>query len=474
MHAQHIIVGSALLLLGGCHTIGGESMPTLTRTGEVNDVIIRETVEPTSLTVNAGDEVRWINKRQSVVRVIFLHPMTENLACQRNFGGTFGFGTKRNQYTAKLRPNKTASVCFREAGEVRYVVRAESSDFVGEQNFAGMIAIGAQDQAHATAFATDKPNARSDNGQPDSQDLSARLAASDQDRHRLTDELAAAHRQLGDRDADLASLRTQLAHSVAAQREQEQTASSIRSRLAAADRDRHRLVEELAAAHRQVADRDADLVNLRTQLDHSLAAQREQEETASTIGSRLATADRDRQRLTEELAAAHRQVADGDAGLASLRKQLDDNKRKLAERDLIQALQREISKGTVVVQQSGDALTINLASGLLFDSGQDRMKPSAAGALKRVGHVLKDFPEKQVHVVGYTDNAAIKGGLQKKFSSNKELSDARANRAAQALRDGGVSANLWADGYGDSNPIASNTTATGRARNRRVEIIVTS
>jgi len=86
--------------------------------------------------------------------------------------------------------------------------------------------------------------------------------------------------------------------------------------------------------------------------------------------------------------------------------------------------------------------------------------------------VLKDFPEKQVHVAGYTDNVAIKSPLQKKFPSNKELSDARANSAAEALRDGGVSSNLSAAGHGDSNPVASNNTAAGRAKNRRVEVIV--
>ena len=92
--------------------------------------------------------------------------------------------------------------------------------------------------------------------------------------------------------------------------------------------------------------------------------------------------------------------------------------------------------------------------------------------MKPVGGVLKDFPDKQVHVAGYTDNVAITGELQKKFPSNKELSDARANSAAQALRDGGVSTNLSAAGHGDSNPIASNNTAAGRAKNRRVEVIV--
>ena len=147
MHVQPIILGSTLLMFAGCQTIGGESMPTLTRTGEVKDVIIREGVEPTSVTVNPGDEIRWINKRRGTVEVIFLNPMTENLACQRNFGGPLGFGTKRNEYTAKIGSNKTASVCFREPGEVNYVVRAESSDHTGGQNMAGTISIGPEYQA---------------------------------------------------------------------------------------------------------------------------------------------------------------------------------------------------------------------------------------------------------------------------------------------------------------------------------------
>lgn len=140
MHVHRIILGSALVLLTGCQSIGGESMPTLTRTGQVKDVVIRDVVEPTSLAVNPGDEVRWINKRQGAVRVIFLNPMTENLNCVRNFGGPLGFGTKRNEYSAKLGSNETASVCFRDSGEVKYVVRAESTD--GEHNMAGTISIG--------------------------------------------------------------------------------------------------------------------------------------------------------------------------------------------------------------------------------------------------------------------------------------------------------------------------------------------
>ena len=423
MYAQRIILPSALLILAGCQTIGGEGMPTLTRTGEVKDVVITEGVEPTSVTVNPGDEIRWINKRQGVVRVIFLTPMTENLTCQRHFGGRMGFGTKRNEYSARLRPNKTASVCFREAGEVKYVVRAESSDSSGEQNLAGTISIGPEYQAR-------RPGAEPVN-----------------------------------RNTSLA------AHS-----DKNEAAAIMSSRLVAADRDRQRLAEELAIAQRQLAERDASLASLHSQLDQRLAAQADKDEAYLDMSSRLAAADQDRQQLAEELAVAQGQLADRDASLAGLSSQLEQNKSNLAhaEKDILKALQPEISNGTVMVQQSGQALTINLASSLLFDSGQDHMKAGATDALKRVGTVLKDFPDKQVHVAGYTDNVAITGGLQKKFPSNKELSDARANSAAQALRDGGVSANLEAAGYGDSNPIATNTTATGRAKNRRVEIIVAS
>ena len=147
MKGTHLILGSAVLMLAGCQTIGGESMPTVTRTGEVKDVIIREVVEPTSVIANPGDEIRFINKRQADVRVIFLHQVTENLTCQRNFGGLLGFGTKRNEYAAKLGANKSASVCFRDPGEVKYVVRAESGDLIGEQNLAGTILVGGRDMA---------------------------------------------------------------------------------------------------------------------------------------------------------------------------------------------------------------------------------------------------------------------------------------------------------------------------------------
>jgi chemotaxis protein MotB len=249
------------------------------------------------------------------------------------------------------------------------------------------------------------------------------------------------------------------------------------ARLAALGKERQRLADELDAARRQ----NGALSSRVSDLERQLAAARQRNADLEAQLAAMGGMAGDKNKLAAELAAARqriadleKQLADCEARVADLRSQLDQSKGSLAkaEKDLIKALQPEISKGTVSVNQSGGALTINLASSLLYDSGQDQLKAGGTDALKRVGGVLKDFPEKQVHVAGYTDNVAIKGALQKKFPSNKELSDARANSAAQALRDGGVSSNLSSEGHGDSNPIASNNTAEGRAKNRRVEVIV--
>ena len=253
--------------------------------------------------------------------------------------------------------------------------------------------------------------------------------------------------------------------------------SDMAARLAALERERQRLANELDAARKQngaLGSRVSDLERQLADRDREIAALRSGAGDSAKLAADLAASRQRNADLEKRIADLEKQLADCEARLAGLRGQLDQNKGSLAkaEKDLLKALQPEIKSGNVSVHQSGDQLIINLASSLLFDSGQGQLKAGGTDALKRVGGVLTDFPEKSVHVAGYTDNVAIKGALQKKFPSNKELSDARAESAAQALRDGGVSSNLSAAGHGDSNPIASNNTPAGRAKNRRVEVIV--
>ena len=175
------------------------------------------------------------------------------------------------------------------------------------------------------------------------------------------------------------------------------------------------------------------------------------------------------QSLTNELTAANQLIARLSEHQANLQNHVDLTR---AEKDLFKALQPEIARGTVFIMQSGDGLTINLNSSLLFAPGHDQLQTDGKDALIRVGMVLKDFPGKQVQVAGHTDSVPIRGALQKKFPSNKELSDARAQHALEALQEGGLASNISAEGFGDSNPIATNDTAQGRAQNRRVEVFV--
>jgi chemotaxis protein MotB len=110
---------------------------------------------------------------------------------------------------------------------------------------------------------------------------------------------------------------------------------------------------------------------------------------------------------------------------------------------------------------------------LLFDSGEATLKPGGADVLKRIGSVLKNYPDRSIHVAGHTDNVPIKGRLAKRFPTNAELSRARAESARQALTEGGMAPDkIDAKGHADSRPIASNSTAEGRQKNRRVEIVV--
>ncbi len=112
-----------------------------------------------------------------------------------------------------------------------------------------------------------------------------------------------------------------------------------------------------------------------------------------------------------------------------------------------------------------------LTNNLVFDSGQAVLKPTATPLLTRVTRLLVSMHiENPITVEGNTDNVPISGGA---FPSNWELSTARADAVLEFLLHHGVAPqHLAAVGYADQNPVAPNTTAAGRALNRRVDIVV--
>jgi len=105
-------------------------------------------------------------------------------------------------------------------------------------------------------------------------------------------------------------------------------------------------------------------------------------------------------------------------------------------------------------------------SDVLFDTGKYTLKPGTQVSLAKVATILALYPGLKVQVEGYTDSV---GGDE----YNQKLSENRANAVHDFLVQNGVpSTNVSAAGYGKNNPVADNSTAAGRAQNRRVNLVV--
>jgi chemotaxis protein MotB len=142
---------------------------------------------------------------------------------------------------------------------------------------------------------------------------------------------------------------------------------------------------------------------------------------------------------------------------------------------LQEKMKDEIAKGEIELTQSGLRLKVDMVDKILFDSGDAAMSKRGESVLARVGGVLANIADKQIHVSGHTDNQPITGKLLEKYPSNWELSMARAMTIVRFLQDVAKVPpdRLVATGQGEYHPIASNKTPKGRARNRRIEILLT-
>ena len=141
---------------------------------------------------------------------------------------------------------------------------------------------------------------------------------------------------------------------------------------------------------------------------------------------------------------------------------------------LLENMESEIQKGKITITQLKGKLKVNMLDEILFASGKTTIKPQGVKLLDRVGKILLNVKEGAISIEGHTDNVPIGPELRKKYPTNWDLSAARATTVARYLQekigiDPGV---LSATGYGEYQPIASNETKEGKARNRRIEIVL--
>lgn len=192
--------------------------------------------------------------------------------------------------------------------------------------------------------------------------------------------------------------------------------------------------------------------------------------------------------LLAQLEAKEQALADENARLEKLKRDLEDRSNRVAElesviaakdaamRALKDAISRALTdfegKGLTVEQRDGKVY-VSMENKLLFESGSWAVGGEGRRAVQQLGNVLGDNPDIAVLIEGHTDNVPYQGSGP--LTGNWDLSTKRATAIVNILRENASinPENLTAAGRGEYAPIATNSTPEGRAKNRRIEVILT-
>ena len=271
-------------------------------------------------------------------------------------------------------------------------------------------------------------------------------------------------------------------------------------------RENRRLIEDnedmqsaLTKANNDLASLEQEYesaVNRRDQLENEVNALRSNlknlkesydalEENSSAAIAENAKKNRE---LLAELEAKEIALANENSRLQKLQKELEQRSQRVAElesliaakeqamRDLKAAISRALTdfegKGLTIEQRDGKVY-VSMENKLLFQSGSWAVGEEGKRAVRQLGEVLAQNPDINVLIEGHTDNVPYTGTGQVK--GNWDLSTKRATAIVGILRENPeiIPGNLTAAGRGEFAPVASNDSATGKAKNRRIEVILT-
>jgi chemotaxis protein MotB len=222
--------------------------------------------------------------------------------------------------------------------------------------------------------------------------------------------------------------------------------------------DANRLRAELAQVQKQLADRVA-------------------------VGKAEPDLVREKAEILKRLETTLGQLSAGEQEKARLAQRLEETKTALAakEQEMNQALRalksslsEEIAKGSSTVQRQENTVNVMLAERILYESGSAHITPAGKKVLQRIAEALRASPNTDIRVEGHTDDVPIRTDPPPRFSSNFELSFARAVGVARYFNEVAEvkPSRLSAMGLASTRPLVENVDDEARARNRRVEIIV--
>lgn len=161
------------------------------------------------------------------------------------------------------------------------------------------------------------------------------------------------------------------------------------------------------------------------------------------------------------------------AGCANHLQTLDQQLKTALTGEPVVINSQETSSGVSGLFKQSGTITLTSSADYLYPSGGYELRPGAP-VLNKMVPIFRGFQHTTVTVIGYTDNTPVGPQLQRMgISNNTDLSLKRASEAVAFFQSQGVNPNLLsAKGFGEATPVASNDTPEGRARNRRIEIVL--
>jgi chemotaxis protein MotB len=232
------------------------------------------------------------------------------------------------------------------------------------------------------------------------------------------------------------------------------------------------LKSDLARMTLQNEKMTTDLSYVTDQRDKADADKEELDRILRSRSDSLSQSIVELRRKVDDLDAENRKLKEENASLVKAR---EEQVRKVSStyESLLEKMKSEISKGQITISELKGKLTVNMVDSILFDSGKAEVKKGGLAILGKVISILKDVQDKSIRIEGHTDNVPISRALAQRFPTNWELSAARAINVARHLQEEGIDpGQLSAVAYGEWKPVATNDTAEGKAKNRRIEIIL--
>ena len=180
-----------------------------------------------------------------------------------------------------------------------------------------------------------------------------------------------------------------------------------------------------------------------------------------------------------DLTNAQSQIQSNQMEVAALKTQIADLQKQKQQvtqssKTLEDEMRTQLESKDVTISKLQGKLTVNILDNVMFDSGEAILKPDGEAVMKKIAALLSEHPQITIQVVGHTDNVPIRPTAHTRFVSNWELSTARALAAVHFLTEqSGIDPHrVGAAGYGEFRPVADNSTAEGRAKNRRIAITI--